>query len=210
MGCLVERYRDELARGIPEVAGWFGLVGGPDEKELVRLLGGEGAGGPRGSRVRRRRRVPASRLAARLLRLREDLRRLRRALHLLRHPGIKGPYHAASPDEILREADACLERGAKSWSWWGRTPRAGRAGTSTSSVSSDLLAVDPRLQWLRVMYLQPEHVTDGFLAVHGSGSQSSAAIWTCPFSTPIRTCCAAWAGRATATPIWNCSHGRGG
>ena len=28
MGCLVERYRDELAREIPEVAGWFGLAGG--------------------------------------------------------------------------------------------------------------------------------------------------------------------------------------
>ena len=39
MGCLVERYREELAQGIPEVAAWFGLAGGPDEKALGAAAG---------------------------------------------------------------------------------------------------------------------------------------------------------------------------
>ena len=34
MGCLVERYRDALAAGIPEVAAWFGVVG-PEVEDLL-------------------------------------------------------------------------------------------------------------------------------------------------------------------------------
>ena len=54
MGCLVERYRDELAREIPEVAGWFRLG---EVDALVERLAAEGrAEGSReeGAEVERR------------------------------------------------------------------------------------------------------------------------------------------------------------
>ncbi|MHB8870032.1 MAG: 30S ribosomal protein S12 methylthiotransferase RimO, partial [Thermoleophilia bacterium] len=43
MGCLVERYREELEAGLPEVAGWYGLSG---VEQLVRRLVAEAR--PRG------------------------------------------------------------------------------------------------------------------------------------------------------------------
>ncbi len=78
MGCLVERYRTELEQGIPEVAGWFGLA---ETDKLVARLSPD-------STVRR---TGSDRAAAdpnpartpRALRLREDLRWLRRGLQLL-------------------------------------------------------------------------------------------------------------------------------
>jgi tRNA A37 methylthiotransferase MiaB len=41
MGCLVERYRDELARGIPEVSDWFGVIGEDMTRKLLGVVVGE-------------------------------------------------------------------------------------------------------------------------------------------------------------------------
>ena len=126
MGCLVERYRDELAQGIPEVAGWFGLAGGPDDRELVRMLARESpasatpeagraaqgalrpasadAGGPRAPGVGSR--CPSFAY----VKISDGCDE---SCTFCAIPGIKGPYHAARPEEILREAGACLTEGAK-------------------------------------------------------------------------------------------------
>src|SRR5665647_2157156 len=78
-------------------------------------------------------------------------------------PGIKGPYRAASPQQILREADVCLAAGAKELVLVGQDTARWESGELDLTGLVDLLAADPRLEWLRVMYLQPEHVTDAFL-----------------------------------------------
>ena len=129
MGCLVERYREELQKGIPEVAGWFGLM-----DDAVRTARPD----PAGRRHPGWRRHPGADSGIRrvcgvartsgiggkevlapdadggLVRLPEDLRWLRPALHLLRHPGDQGAaIDSVDSAHILEEADACLAEGAR-------------------------------------------------------------------------------------------------
>ena len=164
MGCLVERYRDEMARDMPEVTAWFGLAGGPDEDELVRLLGGESAGGgpggagpaqPRAAGV-----AVCDRTSYAYVKISDGCDELCTFCAI---PGIKGPYRAATPEEILREADACLTEGAKELVLVGQDTARWESGDVDLVGLSGLLVADPRLEWLRIMYLQPEHVTDAFL-----------------------------------------------
>ncbi len=164
MGCLVERYRDELQGGIPEVAAWFGLAGGPDEKELIRRLTGGSA---------RQATVRAEQTALRIspgsagssasysyVKISDGCDELCTFCAI---PAIKGPYHAATPEEILREADVCLTEGAKELVLVGQDTARWESGALDLAGLVDLLVTDPRLEWLRIMYLQPEHVTHAFL-----------------------------------------------
>jgi ribosomal protein S12 methylthiotransferase len=78
-------------------------------------------------------------------------------------PGIKGPYRAATPEEILRDADGCLSEGARELVLVGQDTARWEGGEMDLAGLADLLSADSRVQWLRIMYLQPEHVTDAFL-----------------------------------------------
>ncbi len=168
MGCLVERYRDELARGIPEVAAWFGLAGGPDQKELVSLLGGESAGRAPRQPSAAQATIPdvavCSHDSYAYVKISDGCDELCTFCAI---PGIKGPYRAATPDEILREADRCLGEGAKELVLVGQDTARWESGDLDLVGLIGLLAADPRLQWLRVMYLQPEHVTEALLRYMG-------------------------------------------
>ncbi len=161
MGCLVERYREELAREIPEVTAWFGLAAGPDETELVRALGGvpvrwaepgeDGPGTGTGG---------LHKASFAYVKISDGCDEMCTFCAI---PGIKGPYHAATPAEILREADACLAEGAKELVLVGQDTARWQSGGLDLAGLSGLLARDPQLAWLRVMYLQPEHLTEDFL-----------------------------------------------
>jgi ribosomal protein S12 methylthiotransferase len=153
MGCLVERYRDELAEGIPEVAGWFGLAGGPDEAGLLWSLSKgapEVASRGGGSRAR----------SYAYLKISDGCDELCTFCAI---PAIKGPYHSVTAAEILREADACLTEGARELVLVGQDTAVWRDGSLDLAGLIEHLAVDDRLRRVRVMYLQPEHVTDAFL-----------------------------------------------
>jgi ribosomal protein S12 methylthiotransferase len=176
MGCLVERYRDELRRGIPEVAAWFGLVGGPDEPELVRLLGGAGTdgglpggGGECGARSARAAALPSYAY----VKISDGCDELCTFCAI---PGFKGGYHAAGLREILRDADACLAGGARELVLVGQdTARWDSADTDLVGLA-EALAADPRLSWLRVMYLQPDHVSESFLEYMGRDGKLCAYL----------------------------------
>jgi ribosomal protein S12 methylthiotransferase len=174
IGCLVERYRDELVLGIPEVAGWFGLVGGPDQAALVRSLAdgrtagpaveipeAEGVGRSAGD-------ATLSREAYAYLKISDGCDELCTFCAI---PGIKGPYHAALPGEILVEAGACLNAGAKELVLVGQDTARWESGGLELAGLAETLASDPRLTWVRVMYLQPEHVGDAFLERMGKGGK---------------------------------------
>jgi ribosomal protein S12 methylthiotransferase len=163
MGCLVERYREELARGIPEVSAWFGLVDGPERKELVHLLAAEAPeiGVAAGLHAGAAGCGPAAYAYVKISDGCDEL------CTFCAIPGIKGPYRAFPPEEILREADACLGEGARELVLVGQdTARWESLGLELTGLA-ERLAADPRLEWLRIMYLQPEHVTDEFLAYMG-------------------------------------------
>ena len=77
MGCLVQRYREELEAGLPEVTAWYGLQ---DTDRLVADLGmhriGPDADSDPGADARAGGAICHRDRAGRILRLRQDLRRL--------------------------------------------------------------------------------------------------------------------------------------
>lgn len=177
VGCLVERYREELAAGIPEVAGWFGLLTGPDRGALVRMLieaqppsrrkeMGDSAsdvctpharlwGDPaQGTNV-----LP-SRSAFAYLKISDGCDG---PCTFCAIPNIKGAYRPLSVEEILSEAQACLAEGARELVLVGQNTACWTNDGLDLAGLLDLLATDDRVSWLRVMYLQPEDVTKEFL-----------------------------------------------
>ena len=169
MGCLVERYRDELRQEIPEVAGWFGLVGGADERQLVKLLAGAAPG--QGSRPDGERAVALSSHA--YVKISDGCDEL---CSFCAIPGIKGGYQAAGPREILRDADGCLADGARELVLVGQDTARWESGHMDLAGLAESLAADPRLSWLRVMYLQPDHVSEGFLEYMGRDGKLCAYL----------------------------------
>jgi ribosomal protein S12 methylthiotransferase len=155
MGCLVERYAAELAAGIPEVSGWFGVVGPDIQDQLLAALGG-----PRPGETPALVRTAPGQAAFAYLKISDGCDEFCTFCAI---PGIKGPYQSLGVDEIRVEADACLAEGARELVL---------VGQDTSRWSSDgldlvdlirLLAEDPRLCRIRLMYLQPDGVTERLL-----------------------------------------------
>jgi ribosomal protein S12 methylthiotransferase len=159
MGCLVERYRDALAAGIPEVAAWFGVVG-PEVDDRLRnsLLGSRTA--------RSASSQPTSpRTAHAYLKISDGCDQ---PCTFCAIPGIKGPYGSVSTAQIVREAEACLSEGARELTLVGQdTARWSSDGLDLAGLV-DLLAGDERVDWIRIMYLQPQLIQDSFLRFMGS------------------------------------------
>ena len=105
-GCLVERYRQELEAGIPEVAGWFGLselaeltarLSGPMCVALVAPVADAAAG-------------PADIHSYAYLKISDGCDE---SCTFCAIPGIKGPYFSVSAADIIAEAHACADEGAR-------------------------------------------------------------------------------------------------
>lgn len=156
MGCMVERHRQELLKGIPEVSGWLGVAGDEVASQLAELVLGDGR--------------DALRLHPRSYSEKQSYAYVKIAdgcdegCTFCAIPGFKGPYVSVATEEILREADACLADGAK------ELVLVGQDTTRWSSYEGldlrglvDLLAEDDRVRRIRVMYLQPARLSIDFL-----------------------------------------------
>ncbi len=165
MGCLVERYREELMREIPEVSGWFGLAGGPDEPGLVRSLGsgaglslpenGDGSGAGGDSRHRR-----VQRTSYAYVKISDGCDEFCTFCAI---PTIKGSYYSIGAQEVLREADDCLREGARELVLVGQNTAIWSSDGLDLAGLVDMLAADERVRRIRIMYLQPEDLTSNFL-----------------------------------------------
>lgn len=170
MGCLVERYRRDLEKGIPEVAGWFGLADdavrvpnsaadgvalwhGKGEHGLLEALGlrGDAQDAPRTYSLA----APYA-----YLKISDGCDEMCTFCAI---PAIKGRYRSASTASILSEADACLQEGARELVLVGQDTAIWECDGLDLCGLIDLLAADARVCRLRVMYLQPEHITDDLL-----------------------------------------------
>ncbi|MCX6372978.1 MAG: MiaB/RimO family radical SAM methylthiotransferase, partial [Actinobacteria bacterium] len=159
VGCLVERYREDLAAELPEVDLWCGL----DTAPLLAALraagdGGEGAEG-RGVVVpvpRRPRPVTS------YLKISDGCDR-RCAYCAI--PLIKGDYETVAAADILRAAGAALAAGAKELVLVGQdTSRwAQPAWGGIERLLAELKALEPAPIWLRLLYVQPDGIDQGFL-----------------------------------------------
>jgi ribosomal protein S12 methylthiotransferase len=163
MGCLVERYRAALEKGIPEVSGWFGLADAARLAEAVVGLPATpgfpaayprcAASPPSAASV-----PPASTYA--YLKISDGCSE---PCTFCAIPGIKGAYWSASTDQVLRDADACLAQGARELILVGQDTAIWECDGLGLTGLIDLLAADERVRRVRVMYLQPAHVGDRFL-----------------------------------------------
>jgi ribosomal protein S12 methylthiotransferase len=166
VGCLVERYRQELETGIPEVAGWLGLLEGRDEAELLELLRSSGravsdTGPEAGPGTAESTEGPSERRKSfAYVKISDGCDE---PCTFCAIPGIKGPYHSFSADEIAREADACLREGVRELVLVGQDTSLWTSQGMELTGLIDRLAADERVRRIRLMYLQPEHVTDALL-----------------------------------------------
>jgi len=169
MGCLVQRYRDELRAEIPEVDDWFSLG---EVDRLVRALSGPGRGAAEG--------LDTGTLAVPAGLDTPGVDRSGAALpyayvkvsdgcdhrcSFCAIPAIKGPYQARSLSEVRVEAEAALAEGARELVLVGQDTAIWRDGGQDLADLLELLGTDKRVLWLRLLYLQPEHVQNRLLSL---------------------------------------------
>ncbi len=162
IGCLVERYRTELAAELPEADLLCGFETDPLARRLseiaasrsraARLVGGGEAG--RGGRLRQPRPTYA------YLKISDGCDR---HCSYCAIPLIKGTYEEVPPKQILATASAVLAGGARELVLVGQdTSRYAWPGYGgVGRLLSDLRDLGPA--WLRLLYLQPDGVTDELL-----------------------------------------------
>jgi ribosomal protein S12 methylthiotransferase len=155
VGCLVERYAEELRAELPEVDVFGGLDFGGVGEALDAIAAGKGGDeGAAGQSPRRPRPVHA------YLKVSDGCDR-RCAFCAI--PLIKGDYETEAPVSILGVARHAVARGARELVLVGQdvsrwaVPGYGDVGRLLADLSG--LGAD----WLRLLYLQPEGVSDALL-----------------------------------------------
>ena len=159
VGCLVERYREELAADLPEVDLWCGL----DTAPLLAALreasaGGEGAEGHGAA-------VPVLRRPRPVTSYLKISDGCDRRCAYCAFPLIKGDYEAVAAAEILGSARAALAAGAKELVLVGQdTSRWAQPGWGgLERLLAALKALAPAPIWLRLLYLQPDGIDEALL-----------------------------------------------
>jgi ribosomal protein S12 methylthiotransferase len=165
VGCLVERYRDELATELPEVDLWCGLDTAPLLAALAAPAGtgevaGTGDARPDGPAL-----VPVPRRPRPVSAYVKISDGCDRRCAFCAIPLIKGGYETVPADEVLRTARASLAAGARELVLVGQdTSRWAQPGWGgVSRLLRELAALKPPPAWLRLLYLQPDGIDDALL-----------------------------------------------
>jgi len=169
IGCLVERYRDELEPELPEVDLWCGLDLAPLLAAFEEWAGPEAAIGATKSRSRgpgaagrpaRGRPRPVSAY----VKISDGCDR-RCAYCAI--PLIKGDYEVVPPAEVIAQARAALAEGARELVLVGQdTSRYDAPGYGgLERLLADVAALGPA--WIRLLYLQPDGVDARLLEAMG-------------------------------------------
>lgn len=164
VGCLIERYRDELAAELPEVDLWCGLDWEPLLAELRDVAGREGVALDGAERAAASVAVPRRpRPVSSYVKISDGCDR-RCAYCAI--PLIKGDYEAVAAEEVLRAARAALASGARELVLVGQdTSRWAQPGWGgLERLLAELEALEPAPRWLRLLYLQPDGVDDAVLS----------------------------------------------
>jgi ribosomal protein S12 methylthiotransferase len=162
VGCLVERYREELAAEIPEVDLWCGLDTAP---LLAALEGLEGSGEESRGGGARPGALPVPRRPRPVSAYVKVSDGCDRRCSFCAIPLIKGDYERVAAGEVLRTARAAIAAGARELVLVGQdTSRWAHPGWGgMSRLLSELAALEPPPAWLRLLYLQPDGIDDGLL-----------------------------------------------
>ncbi len=159
VGCLVERYREELAAELPEVDLWCGLDTAPLLAAL-RESGGEGEGAKGHGAA-----LPVPRRPRPVTGYVKISDGCDRRCAYCAIPLIKGDYETVVATEVLRSARAALAAGAKELVLVGQdTSRWAQPGWGgLERLLAELKALEPAPIWLRLLYLQPDGIDEALL-----------------------------------------------
>jgi ribosomal protein S12 methylthiotransferase len=151
-GCVASRYGDALADAMPEADALIPVADEPTLLAVLERLTGASAGAARGP----------GRTGGGVSEYLQVSDGCFRSCAYCTIPAIRGPYCSRPLDELTAEASLLVSRGAKELvligqdtSSWGRDLE-GDADI-TDVVRS--VAAAPGLEWLRLMYVQPDTVT---------------------------------------------------
>ncbi len=181
VGCLVERYRDELVRELPEVDVWMGLEHVDRLAERLSELEHENAGKPEHDEA-----SPEEEPRAPLVRCNELARVITTPLHysflktadgcssgcrFCAIPLIKGPLRSRPPDELIEEARALETAGVVELNLVAQDTTAYGKDMEKPVELADLLEkllAETGIPWIRILYANPEHVTDRLIELLAS------------------------------------------
>ena len=150
MGCLVERYRQELEKEIPEVEGFFGT------QSWDEVLGHLGLGKAKSERAR----LLTTPGSYAYLKIAEGCNR---QCSFCAIPSIRGRHRSREKDQLIDEAKYLADRGVKELivvsqdtTYYGRDLR---KDLNLIDLLKDLEKIE-RIGWIRLLYLYPTEVTD--------------------------------------------------
>ncbi|MFO8057234.1 MAG: 30S ribosomal protein S12 methylthiotransferase RimO [bacterium] len=173
VGCLVERYRDELCEELPEVDLWMGLEHTDRLAHGLSELYRDKAGKPDADDVSAPEEHPPSLVCfnnvSRLITTRGHYSFLKIAdgcsggCSFCAIPRIKGPLRSRPLEELVSEARALEAAGIKELNLVAQDTTAYGKDLPEDLELADLLErilSDTGIPWIRVLYAHPEHVTD--------------------------------------------------
>jgi ribosomal protein S12 methylthiotransferase len=156
-GCMPARYRDDLAQSLPEVSAFVPVAEESALMEVLEALTGTDAGA-RDSHTRTANGPSA------YLQISDGCHR---ACAYCTIPAIRGPYVSRPLAEIVAEAAQLAASGARELVLIGQDITAYGRDLDTPAVLADVVravAAVPGADWVRLMYVQPDGVTDELLA----------------------------------------------
>jgi len=163
-GCMPSRYGDELDAAMPEVDAFVPVVGERAILEVLDKLVGAPFRASDGV-------VDGSPATTRTVSGPSAYLQISDGCHrncaYCTIPSIRGPYRSRPLDDILAEATELVDRGARELVLIGQDITAyGRDLASSHRLADVVRAVAalPGVTWLRLMYAQPDGVTDDLLA----------------------------------------------
>ena len=159
-GCMPARYGDELAAELPEASGFVPCA---DEDAIVSVVDGllgmdEAQGASKGDLA-----VPSGARVSAYVKISDGCDRFCSYCTI---PFIRGRYHSFTQDEIDREIDRVVAEGVREVVLIAQDT--GRWGDDFEQPSSLACLVSHVAEawpdtWFRVMYIQPEGITDEFI-----------------------------------------------
>lgn len=161
-GCLTERYRGEIEKEFPEIDGFFGVE---PFQELVRFLNKDETkiSGPAA-----RKRVLSTPSHTAYLKIADGCDH---QCTFCAIPLFKGGLHSRSLKSLIDETEQLVQNGVKEITLVAQDTTAYGSdlsdGTSLAGLLVSLTAVKS-LEWIRIMYGHPAHLTDEVIELMGS------------------------------------------
>ena len=166
-GCLASRYGDELAKELPEVSVFLGVADEgllidrlrelDDSSDDISDVDRQDVGSVKGQ-VQRKAQGPSE-----YVKIADGCDK---HCSYCTIPAIRGRYRSRPLEEIVAEVEGLLASGAREIVLIAQdTSRYGvdLPGDQSLVLLVDTLVTLPRLEWLRLMYIQPEGMTDDLL-----------------------------------------------